>query len=227
MSASPARVQANRANSQLSTGPRTPEGKLRSSVNALRHGLTSKMVLLPEDDLEAYNAFKRAFFDDLKPKRVLEEQLAYTLVNTRWRWNRCLAFEESILATETGGQGDPDANARLTQAQVDSLAKLSLYESRLNRMFQTTLKQFRDIQSERKALDDRAMADAAKILKHNRVKQMPFDPAEFGFVFSTAEIETWLSRAERIQAARDHDAIEFNRRFFAPSAARNITPALY
>ena len=215
MSASPASIAANRANSQLSTGPRTAEGKLRSSVNALRHGLTSKMVLLPEDDLAAYNTFKQSFFNDLKPKGVLEEQLAYTLVNTQWRLNRCRAFEESVLATETAQPSDPDANARLTREQVDSLAKLSLYESRLTRTFQTTLKQFRDIQSDRTEREDRAMADAAKVLKLHQVKQIPFDAAEFGFVFSNAEIESYLSRRDRIQAARDHDAIEFNRRFFA------------
>ena len=215
MSASPASIAANRANSQLSTGPRTTEGKLRSSVNALRHGLTSKMVLLPDDDLAAYNTFKQSLFNDLKPKGQLEEQLAYTLVNTQWRLNRCRAFEESVLATETAHLSDPDANARLTREQVDALAKLSLYESRLTRTFQTTLKQFRGIQADRTEREERAMADAAKVLKLHQVKQIPFDAAEFGFVFSNAEIASYLSRRDHIQAARDHDAIEFNRRFFA------------
>ena len=218
MSASPASIEANRANALQSTGPCTPEGKLRSSLNALRHGLTSKMVLLPGDDLAAYETFKRSFFGDLKPKGELEEQLAFTLVNTQWRLNRCRAFEESILATGTNTPGDRQAVARLVTDQVESLAKLSLYESRLNRIFQTTLKQFHSLQLERKELEDRAMADAAKVLKHLQTKQLPFDPASFGFVFSAAEVETWLSRRDRIQAARDHDAMEFNSRFFRRSA---------
>ena len=39
---SAAQTAANRANAQLSTGPRTLEGKARVSQNALRHGLTAE-----------------------------------------------------------------------------------------------------------------------------------------------------------------------------------------
>jgi hypothetical protein len=46
-------VKTNRANAQLSTGPRTPAGKQRSSLNALRHGLTGQIVVMPTEDLEA------------------------------------------------------------------------------------------------------------------------------------------------------------------------------
>jgi hypothetical protein len=41
------RLAANRANAQLSTGPTTPEGKARSSRNAVKTGLTGRTVLLP------------------------------------------------------------------------------------------------------------------------------------------------------------------------------------
>ncbi len=47
-STSAARIAANRANALLSTGPTTDAGKLASRRNALKHGLTSKIV-----DLEA------------------------------------------------------------------------------------------------------------------------------------------------------------------------------
>ena len=40
------RALINRANAQRSTGPKTEEGKQRSSLNALRHGLTGQTIIL-------------------------------------------------------------------------------------------------------------------------------------------------------------------------------------
>ncbi|MBV9155549.1 MAG: hypothetical protein JO097_04760, partial [Acidobacteriaceae bacterium] len=58
-----AQIQANRANGQLSTGPKTPEGKAKSSLNAVKTGLTGRTVLLPSDDAEAYQKHVQRFFD--------------------------------------------------------------------------------------------------------------------------------------------------------------------
>ncbi len=44
---SPNRTEINRANSQHSTGPKTQAGKARTSLNALRHGLTSQLMVMP------------------------------------------------------------------------------------------------------------------------------------------------------------------------------------
>jgi hypothetical protein len=52
--ATPAQIDANRANAQLSTGPSSPEGKAKSSHNALKTGLTGRTILLPTDDVAAY-----------------------------------------------------------------------------------------------------------------------------------------------------------------------------
>src|SRR5258708_19915972 len=44
---SPARLDANRANSLKSTGPRTPEGKEASRLNGLVHGLRPDLPIIP------------------------------------------------------------------------------------------------------------------------------------------------------------------------------------
>ncbi len=49
---SPEQLAANRANAANSTGPRTPEGKLRSSQNARKHGFTaSSFAVVRLEDL--------------------------------------------------------------------------------------------------------------------------------------------------------------------------------
>src|SRR5260370_7366817 len=77
-----ARIARNRANAQHSTGPKTEAGKKRSSLNALRHGLTGHTIVLPTEDLAAYERFTKRFFDDLKPIRVLQDQLLHSLSHT-------------------------------------------------------------------------------------------------------------------------------------------------
>ena len=43
-------LEANRANAQLSTGPKTPEGKRRASLNSYRHGLSGQIhIATPEE----------------------------------------------------------------------------------------------------------------------------------------------------------------------------------
>lgn len=61
MTCSPARLAANRANAQKSTGPRSPEGKESSRTNALRHGLTGSGVALPPEQQAVLDAHVRAW----------------------------------------------------------------------------------------------------------------------------------------------------------------------
>jgi hypothetical protein len=46
-------IAANRANAQKSTGPKTAAGKLTSSRNAYRHGLSSPLRLDPVTSAKA------------------------------------------------------------------------------------------------------------------------------------------------------------------------------
>jgi hypothetical protein len=53
----------NRANAQHSTGSRTESGKQRSALNALTHGLTATIAVLPSEDPAAYEQHRRQFLD--------------------------------------------------------------------------------------------------------------------------------------------------------------------
>ena len=65
----PAKVEANRRNARKSTGPRTLVGKARSSKNAVRHGLLSRDVLLPDEDPEQFDTFRDKHDDTSRSSR--------------------------------------------------------------------------------------------------------------------------------------------------------------
>src|SRR3974377_2263601 len=93
--ASEKQIAANRANAKKSTGPKTAAGKLKSSRNAFRHGLSGPFPPDPtasakidslasvlageqtsEDRLESVTDFARAQVELLRIRSIRSEQLA-------------------------------------------------------------------------------------------------------------------------------------------------------
>jgi hypothetical protein len=66
------KLEANRRNAQKSTGPRSDEGKSRSRFNALKHGATAQIPVLPGEDAAAYHGRVDAYKADLRPENTLE-----------------------------------------------------------------------------------------------------------------------------------------------------------
>jgi hypothetical protein len=206
------RAAINRANSEHSTGPRTTAGKQRSSLNALRHGLTGHVVVLPTEDQTAYQRHLLRFVDQFQPKGALEEQLVQSLGDTTWRLNRVPATEATFLTLAAEDHLDsihtnePRAAGALALAQAfhqqcHALANISIYEQRLARLFDRTLKQLHEIQAERRQHERSQMIDAAEILQMHEDRDIPYDPAQDGFVFSTSEIHTFIQRRDRLDEA--------------------------
>jgi len=64
---SQAKINANQANAAKSTGPKTPEGKAASRMNATKHGLTAESVVLLNEDREEFAEFRRDLMASLQP----------------------------------------------------------------------------------------------------------------------------------------------------------------
>jgi hypothetical protein len=69
------KAQANRQNALKSTGPKTPEGKAAVRLNAVRHGLLSREVLLPSEDDIAFTELNERLGDELQPVGEMESLL--------------------------------------------------------------------------------------------------------------------------------------------------------
>ena len=82
------------ANENSSTGPRTPEGKAASSMNALKHGLTAKTPLLPGEDPKEFRDFVWSIIEDLEPRGPVQAELAQRVGVLMWKRRRIEGAEE-------------------------------------------------------------------------------------------------------------------------------------
>jgi hypothetical protein len=96
---SQSKLEANRRNAQLSTGPKTPEGKAASARNSLKHGLLASETVLPDEDTEAFLDLLAALEAEHQPASPLEEFLVQQLANAQWRLRRLTRVETGLLAS--------------------------------------------------------------------------------------------------------------------------------
>ena len=91
-------IAANRANAQKSTGPQTPAGKAKCSMNALRKGLYAGTVLLPKENPQEYDALRLLYQERLNPQTGYEQELVSQIAQIDWKRIRTEAIEASLLA---------------------------------------------------------------------------------------------------------------------------------
>jgi hypothetical protein len=206
------RTEINRANAKHSTGPKTEAGKHRSSLNALRHGLTGQTIVLPSDDLKSYQDHIQNFVNEYHPQGATESQLVQSLADTAWRQNRAAALETNLitLALEPH-QPDDQVQQSLTIAaaldnQARALSTLSIHTQRLARQFEKTLALLHQIQSTRLEARQKELEQAANLVQMHQKEKEPYHPAEDGFVFSNDEIDQFLRLRDRqARAAKAFD----------------------
>jgi hypothetical protein len=91
--ATPAQIVANRANAQLSTGPRTPEGKARSAQNAQRSGLFAALENLVPPLRARYEEFHARYEAEFSPATGRERELLSRLALAAFRCDRALVLQ--------------------------------------------------------------------------------------------------------------------------------------
>ena len=133
------RVAINRANAQHSTGPKTPEGKARSSQNARKHGLTARELVLRPDEREEFEEFLADLTEELQPQGALEQVVFNQLVHAAWNLRRARRVE----ADQPVSKHDPlwDTGPFYT--------RLGRYHAHIERSFYRALKELKALQTNR------------------------------------------------------------------------------
>jgi len=168
-----AQIAANQQNAQLSTGPTSETGKAKSSLNAVKTGLTGRTVLLPNEDAVLYEAHLSHFTKSLAPVGDNERNLAQSLADTEWRLLRIPALEMGIYAigrlefAELFPNQDESARKHLIEAKVflayqRQLNNLSVQEGRLRRQREKDTATLRELQKERQRQSAMLLDKAAR-----------------------------------------------------------------
>src|SRR4029077_12703443 len=95
---SSARIEANRRNCQRSTGPKTEDGKNRSRLNAVKHGMTSQTDVLPGEDREEFLDRMVDWTKDLNPRTSVERYLSERAARVSWQLDRAERAHTARLA---------------------------------------------------------------------------------------------------------------------------------
>lgn len=191
---SPLRAIANRANAELSTGPTSAEGKAKSSLNAVKTGLTGRTVLLPTDDAEAYRCHVHEFELEYHPSGARECTLVQSIADTFWRLDRIRSLEMAIFArgrtefAEDFAHEDPSSRPALIDVQTfltyeKQIRNLQIQEARLFRRYEKESAELRQLQQERRSRE----LETSEALER-RPQSLP--RARNGFDFSTHAFES-------------------------------------
>jgi hypothetical protein len=94
---SPNKLEANQANAQKSTGPKSAQGKAKSAKNAMLHGLYAEaMVPAAGEDSEAFAALCQAVRERLQPTDAIEGRLADRIALLLWRLDRLTRYDAAV-----------------------------------------------------------------------------------------------------------------------------------
>ena len=140
---SEARQTANAANAHLSTGPRTAEGKARSSQNARKHGLTAAQLVIAAEDREEFEEFLLDLQAEIRPAGALQQILVDELAASAWNLRRIRRMEAELTA-QAASYADILNNPDLT-AKLDRLAR---HNTRIERSFHRSLREIKALQTD-------------------------------------------------------------------------------
>src|SRR5260370_12844469 len=142
--------ETSRSNGAKSRGPKTAEGREKSSRNSLDHGFTAKKtILLACENQEQFQKMRSDYAATYQPGSAVEEDLVSEMVACCWRMQRLRLIETALIDSEMDrdlpeGETLEDPGYQLAFAfrrLLDESLAISLasrYEPRVHRLHHRT-----------------------------------------------------------------------------------------
>src|ERR1700682_4925148 len=110
MSSRQLRIQARR-NGAKAAGTKSPAGIQISSQNSLKHGLTSKMIVLTGESHELFDELHQTYIETFHPTNGVERDLIDQMVASQWRLRRIWIMQTAALDMKMDQQDEELAKA--------------------------------------------------------------------------------------------------------------------
>lgn len=161
---SQSRIDANRANAQNSTGPKTEAGKATSSRNATRHGFSSTAPMVTEEQLPEFLELQEELARDFRPVGITEMHLFKEMLNAIWNLHRIKLNRRRILLSTNHEQGATEDATIIAMYE-----RLDRYQTRNERTYYRALNQLREIQTERALREQSILPSAPPLVKRSKL----------------------------------------------------------
>jgi hypothetical protein len=116
------RQQASRRNGALSNGPVTPEGKARSSGNAVTHGCLATLLTFTPGDAELFNRIHAEYIARFEPRDQVEHDFVEEIVRAKWQMRQAWTYESSTLGLQAAQDAEQVGRAWKSLGQHDCQA---------------------------------------------------------------------------------------------------------
>jgi hypothetical protein len=183
---------AARANGAKSKGPTTEDGKARSALNAVRHGLLAGSLILRTESQPKFLAILNGYLDEYQPEGQTENNLVEDIAAAQWMKERCWVLTTALLDITMDqmeqeiaeGFNDIDNGTRTALAflrQADQgagLVLLNRYAARHSREWHRAIDKLRAIQKERREAANSPLATRRTPLEESSNEPEPAQTPE-------------------------------------------------
>ena len=163
-------MEANRANANKSTGPRTEEGKAASSINRLSHGFFSKACCATGEKVEDFEALVADLISEHQPANLTEQILVEQMAMSFWLSKRAVRIQSHVFITQSNMIGDQKFGA------PKDLGLLIRYKTTADNQFLKAHNQLLKLQKERKKSEIGFVPQSTPKPVRNTPAEPPKDP---------------------------------------------------
>ena len=208
--ATEAQMTANRKNAESSTGPTSQEGKARSSLNAIKTGLTARTMVFTPEDAQIYQQFSARLHTKYAPVDDDEKDLVQVIIDCEWRLRDVAPLEAAILA---GGRDkcahlvadvqDPVQREALLRAEIyfmfkKDLTNIALQDRRISNKLQKAEAKLEALRAARVEARRNDLDQAKRAIEGARANNRGTpDLKLLGFDFSLEEFDAYWTAARR------------------------------